>query len=678
LCRDWAERAAHHFGLEVAPAEVAEDDLAAICEQSPLILPETNPEGMMTGFIVVLGTRFPLVSRREPTQVVILTPDGESACIAATELFTPNPTMGDCDALRAILSEAGVEARRRERACRLLRPLLGPEHGREIWRLIPRTAGRIGPAMLQAAGPALPLFIASQALATFLWLLSWWVIGAQTLAGRIDLGWAGAWVLCLLSLVPLQLLGLWAEGLASIRVGSFLRRRFLWGALELDPERIRHLGAGMLFGRIVEAQNFEGLALSGGFLTLSALIELVAAAVVLALGAGAGAHAFLLALFALAAAGLGVNHWHKRQQSADARLHLTHMLVERMVGHRTRLALLSPDRWPEEEDPELAHYARASAASDGTVPRLIAGLPRAWLVASLLALLPVMVRGAEAGPLAAALGGTLFGFVALTDWCHGLVSASGAVIAWRRGAIMLVSSPAGAEVDASPAAPVMPLASSQNDPRATGATDDRTSPPLIDACNLWFRYAGRPAPALAGASLRIYSGDRIALHGPSGGGKSTLVSVLAGQRIATGGRLLLQGLDRSTLGFSEWRRRVALAPQFHENYLLSESLAFNLLLGRGWPPSDRDLQEALALCLDLGLGELVARMPGGLFQWVGETGWQLSHGERSRVYLARAILQGAQVVLLDESLSALDAETLGRCFRVAADRSPALVIVTHG
>jgi ATP-binding cassette subfamily B protein len=366
LCRDWAERAAHHFGLEVAPAEVAEDDLAAICEQSPLILPETNPEGMMTGFIVVLGTRFPLVSRREPTQVVILTPDGESACIAATELFTPNPTMGDCDALRAILSEAGVEARRRERACRLLRPLLGPEHGREIWRLIPRTAGRIGPAMLQAAGPALPLFIASQALATFLWLLSWWVIGAQTLAGRIDLGWAGAWVLCLLSLVPLQLLGLWAEGLASIRVGSFLRRRFLWGALELDPERIRHLGAGMLFGRIVEAQNFEGLALSGGFLTLSALIELVAAAVVLALGAGAGAHAFLLALFALAAAGLGVNHWHKRQQSADARLHLTHMLVERMVGHRTRLALLSPDRWPEEEDPELAHYARASAASDGT------------------------------------------------------------------------------------------------------------------------------------------------------------------------------------------------------------------------------------------------------------------------------------------------------------------------
>jgi ABC-type multidrug transport system fused ATPase/permease subunit len=165
--------------------------------------------------------------------------------------------------------------------------------------------------------------------------------------------------------------------------------------------------------------------------------------------------------------------------------------------------------------------------------------------------------------------------------------------------------------------------------------------------------------------------------GPSGGGKSTLVSVLAGHRLAAGGRLLLQGLDRSTWGFAEWRRRVALAPQFHDNYLFSESLAFNLLLGRRWPPSDHDLQEALGLCFELGLRDLITRMPAGLYQWVGETGWQLSHGERSRIYLARALLQGAEVVLLDESLSSLDSENLMRCFRVAAKRSPALVVVTH-
>src|SRR4029453_14101619 len=209
--------------------------------QSPLLLPSTNGDGLMTGFMVVLRTRFARSSVRKPTEGVLLKPDGEPACIPVAELFTPDPGADDCDALLKILSEAGGAAPRYERASLLLRPVPDQRQGREIWRLLPRARGRFGLAMVQAAGTALPVFIASQALATFLWLLSWWVIGAQTLAGRIDLGWTGAWVLCLLSLVPLQLLGLWAEGLASIRVGRFLRQRFLRGALALDPDRIRHL-----------------------------------------------------------------------------------------------------------------------------------------------------------------------------------------------------------------------------------------------------------------------------------------------------------------------------------------------------------------------------------------------------------------------------------------------------
>jgi ATP-binding cassette subfamily B protein len=74
-------------------------------------------------------------------------------------------------------------------------------------------------------------------------------------------------------------------------------------------------------------------------------------------------------------------------------------------------------------------------------------------------------------------------------------------------------------------------------------------------------------------------------------------------------------------------------------------LAFNLLMGRRWPPEPEDLGEAETICREMGLGRLLDAMPGALMQMVGETGWQLSNGEKSRVFLARALLQRAPAVL---------------------------------
>ncbi|WP_437894976.1 ATP-binding cassette domain-containing protein [Sorangium sp. So ce124] len=143
------------------------------------------------------------------------------------------------------------------------------------------------------------------------------------------------------------------------------------------------------------------------------------------------------------------------------------------------------------------------------------------------------------------------------------------------------------------------------------------------------------------------------------------------------GLLLLNGLDRHMLGAPAWRRLVAAAPQFHENHVLAGTFAYNLLMGRRWPPRPGDLEEAEALCHELGLGDLLARMPSGLDQVVGETGWQLSHGERSRLYIARALLQGAEIVLLDESFAALDPETLERALRYVLGRARPLVVIAH-
>jgi ATP-binding cassette subfamily B protein len=103
----------------------------------------------------------------------------------------------------------------------------------------------------------------------------------------------------------------------------------------------------------------------------------------------------------------------------------------------------------------------------------------------------------------------------------------------------------------------------------------------------------------------------------------------------------------------------------------------NLLMGRNWPATDEELQEATDLCKELGLGELLERMPSEMMQIVGETGWQLSHGERSRIFLARALLQDAQLTILDESFAALDPETLNLCLDCVLKRTRTLLVIAH-
>jgi ATP-binding cassette subfamily B protein len=199
----------------------------------------------------------------------------------------------------------------------------------------------------------------------------------------------------------------------------------------------------------------------------------------------------------------------------------------------------------------------------------------------------------------------------------------------------------------------------------------------MEAHDLAFSYVAHSAPVLAGVTLQLHSGDRLLVEGPSGGGKSTLASLLTGLRRPGSGLLLLDGLDRQTLGPQGWRQRVVAAPQFHENHVFTGTLAFNLLMGRRWPPQPNDLEDAEALCHALGLGEVLGQMPAGLLQMVGETGWQLSHGEKSRLYIARALLQGADLIVLDESFAALDPLNLHLTLHCVLNRAPTLLVIAH-
>ena len=198
--------------------------------------------------------------------------------------------------------------------------------------------------------------------------------------------------------------------------------------------------------------------------------------------------------------------------------------------------------------------------------------------------------------------------------------------------------------------------------------------PLVEAAGVSFNHGARTV--LNSADLVIQSGERVLLEGASGGGKSTLASLLVGIRQPLSGQVLLRGHDRQTLGHT-WHQFATEAPQFHENHILSGSLGFNLLLGRRWPATAEDLAEARQICDELGLGDLIDRMPGGLNQMIGETGWQLSHGERSRIFLARALLQDAELTVLDESFAALDPESVQLCLDCAFRRARTLVVIAH-
>jgi ATP-binding cassette subfamily B protein len=182
---------------------------------------------------------------------------------------------------------------------------------------------------------------------------------------------------------------------------------------------------------------------------------------------------------------------------------------------------------------------------------------------------------------------------------------------------------------------------------------------------------------LRGCNLTIHPRSRILLEGPSGSGKTTLASILAGLEEPTSGLLLMNGLDRAALGPAGWRTHAVMAPQAHDNYLIGGTLAFNLLMGKHWPPDSADLAEAEAVCRELGLGELLDRMPAGLQQVVGETGWQLSQGERTRVFLARALLQKPELLILDESFGALDPENVDRAVRCVTARASAVLAIAH-
>ena len=186
-----------------------------------------------------------------------------------------------------------------------------------------------------------------------------------------------------------------------------------------------------------------------------------------------------------------------------------------------------------------------------------------------------------------------------------------------------------------------------NQPSPKADPPPRPSGETLELHNVSFAYAGGQAPAVSDCSLMIARGDRIALAGLSGAGKTTLVDLLIGLLSPQSGRLVLDGESVERFPFGLF----AYVPQ--EPFVISDTLRRNIALGQ-----DNIDEEALARAIEgAALSDVVQRLPDGLDTVMSEDGQGLSGGERQRLGIARAFYRDAEFLVMDEPTSALDALT---------------------
>ncbi|MGZ3215333.1 ABC transporter transmembrane domain-containing protein [Paracoccus sp. T5] len=167
-----------------------------------------------------------------------------------------------------------------------------------------------------------------------------------------------------------------------------------------------------------------------------------------------------------------------------------------------------------------------------------------------------------------------------------------------------------------------------------------------------FRFPSRPnAPALDGISLTIRPGETVALVGPSGAGKTTVIQLIQRFWDPQSGRVTLDGIDLRDLARVDLRSHIALVPQ--DPVIFAASAADNIRLGRP-EASDAEVEAAARAA---HAHDFIVALPQGYRTALGERGVMLSGGQRQRVAIARAILRDAPILLLDEATSALDAES---------------------
>ena len=190
--------------------------------------------------------------------------------------------------------------------------------------------------------------------------------------------------------------------------------------------------------------------------------------------------------------------------------------------------------------------------------------------------------------------------------------------------------------------------------------------------NVSFSYDGIDT-VLKDINLSITFGERVAIVGPNGGGKSTLVNLICRFYDPTKGRVLLDGVPLVELAVHDLRRRIAMVTQQTE--LFNESILYNIRYGR-WDATAEEIEEAARKA---HAHEFISDFPNGYQTMVGPNGFRLSGGQRQRISLARAFLRDAEILVLDEATSQIDVESERLIHEALARyvKNRTVIMITH-
>lgn len=444
------------------------------------------------------------------------------------------------------------------------------------------------------------------------------------------------------------------RGLAGLRAWLFRR------LIPLAPARLSALRSGELFTRLrADIDALEQFYLAVLVPAAVALLSVAAGLLVCLIVLPAAAPALLLGALC---AGVLLPAWMRRRAAHDAALavreagQLRGLLLDALRGHAELLV------WGG-VDAHSARIERHAARLDARRTRieLLQGVgggavglfAQLTLLVVLAFALTAVHRGALAPPLPVMLSLlTLAAFEVIAPLSEALAQWQATRVAGERGFGLADTPPAFVEPDTSARLPPAPA---------------------IVFENAHLRYAEDAPWALDGLDLTLAPGARVAVVGASGAGKSSLLAALSKLYPLQRGRVLFGGQPVDALDGDALRRRVAVIAQ--QTVLFNLSLRENLLLAA--PEADAgQVERAVALAQ---LESFVASLPDGYDTMLGEGGALVSGGEARRIAIARALLQDAPVLALDEPTEGLDARTARDLYAAldAAARNRTLLLITH-
>lgn len=446
----------------------------------------------------------------------------------------------------------------------------------------------------------------------------------------------------------------------TLRIARDLRVWFFRRALPLAPARLAGVRTGELLARLMsDIGEVDGLLVRaiGPLLALGgiSLVGVIAAGIIYPPAA------VLLGVLALVI-GAGVPWLTVRgagDQERDRALHRAQLRAqsfEGLEGAADLTALQAREHWNLRV---LVAAKQLKSRDRRRRVRLIGGnaLHGVCAAAGLVAMVWVALRGFERGAIDAALAaGLVFLTVALLELWAAIGLAWQSWLSGRVAAVRLeqiVDQPAGVTEPVNP----VPVP---------------TEPATLSVEHVAFRWPGQERALLDGLQLQLRPGDRIAIQGDSGCGKTTLSSLLLRLWDPDAGYVRYGGVDIRQFAQADWHRQVAWLPQ--NAPVFAGSVADNLRLGNP-QATDAQLWQVLA---DVRL-RAWAEQIGGLQAWVGENGATMSAGQARRLALARALLRGSPILLLDEPTEGLDVDTAHALLHdmVAALGSRSLVMITH-